>query len=67
MFVNMQQDSNPKGTVVVAARLDPQLKHDLEQLAQSDNRTLANYIQTLLKKHVEQQTVFDKPSKTRAP
>jgi len=32
-------------------RVDPQLKADLETLARSNNRSLANYVQTLLKDH----------------
>ena len=40
-------------TAAVSQRMDAQLKADLETLAASENRSLTNYIQTILKKHVE--------------
>ena len=34
-------------------RLDPQLRHDAEELARSENRSLANYVKTLIKRDIE--------------
>lgn len=34
-------------------RLDAQMKADLEQLAKADNRSLTNYVETVLQKHVD--------------
>jgi hypothetical protein len=52
--MNTPDDTRSRPTVPVSTRLDPQLKHDLELLAQSDfNRSLSNYIEKVLLLHVE--------------
>ena len=40
-------------TAPVSQRMDAQLKADLEALAKSDNRSLTNYIQTILQRHIQ--------------
>jgi len=40
---------NPKKTASVSLRINPQLKHDLEELAKRNDRSLANFIEHLLK------------------
>lgn len=34
-------------------RLPPELKDALQKLADADNRSLTNYVETLLRQHVE--------------
>lgn len=46
-------DDNPRKTEALSQRIDPQLKADLEELAKRDNRSLANYVQNILRQHVE--------------
>jgi len=38
---------------VLSMRLDEELIEKLKKLAESENRTLSNYIETLLKKHID--------------
>lgn len=40
-------------SAAISFRLDPQIKADLESLAQQDDRSLANYLQRLLKEHTD--------------
>jgi len=46
-------DDKPRKTEALSQRIDPQLKADLEELARRENRSLANYVQTILRQHVE--------------
>ena len=41
---------------VLSMRLDEELIEKLRKLAESENRTLSNYIETLLKKHIDEKT-----------
>jgi predicted HicB family RNase H-like nuclease len=47
------QDDRPRKTEALSQRIDPQLKADLEALARSADRSLANYVQHILRQHVE--------------
>ena len=38
-------------------KVDPQLKKALEKLAQRENRSLSNYVVTLLMKHLQEQGI----------
>jgi predicted transcriptional regulator len=40
-------------TLPFSMRLDPDLKAKLSKLADKENRSLTNYIETLLRQHVE--------------
>ncbi len=40
-------------TAALSFRIEPELKEALQQLATADDRTLANYIERVLKEHVE--------------
>lgn len=40
-------------TASIGFRIEPELKEALQQLAVADDRTLANYIERVLKEHVE--------------
>jgi predicted HicB family RNase H-like nuclease len=46
-------DDTPRKTEALSQRIDPQLKADLEELAKRDSRSLANYVQHVLRQHVE--------------
>ena len=46
-----QHGPKPRRTANLALRIDPQLKNDLEALAKRDDRSLANFIEHLLKRH----------------
>lgn len=46
-------NDKPQKSAALSHRIDPQLKADLESLARSDDRSLANYIQRILQQHVE--------------
>jgi predicted transcriptional regulator len=39
-------------------KVDPRMKEALEDLAQKENRSLSNYVITLLLKHLEDKRVF---------
>lgn len=41
-------------TLPFSMRLDPDLKAELQRLADADNRSLTNYVETVLRQHVEQ-------------
>jgi len=41
----------------VNVRVDEDTKKKLEKLAEQENRTLSNYIDTVLKRHVEESNV----------
>lgn len=41
-----------KKTVPLSHRLDPELKEKLQRLADADRRSLTNYIEIVLEKHV---------------
>lgn len=43
-------------TAPYSIRFDPELRADLERLAEQDGRSLANYIEWALKKHVARET-----------
>lgn len=49
----MPDEPKPNKTAALSHRIDPQLKADLEDLARSDDRSLANYVQRILQQHVE--------------
>jgi predicted HicB family RNase H-like nuclease len=57
----MPDDNRPKKTAVFNQRIDPQLKHDLEVLARSQDRSLAQYVQRVLKEHVAKATKKPRP------
>jgi len=38
-------------------KVDPRLKKALEKLAQSENRSMSNYVVTLLMRHIEEQGI----------
>lgn len=40
-------------TLPFSMRLDPEIKAQLQKLAEKQNRSLTNYIETLLRQHVE--------------
>jgi len=40
-------------SAAIGIRVEPELKEKLEQLAEKDGRTLANYIERILVQHVE--------------
>ena len=40
-------------TASIGFRIEPELKEALQQLASADDRTLANYIERVLKEHVD--------------
>lgn len=42
-----------KKTAAMNMRVDPQLRADIELLARSDDRSIANYVERILKAHVE--------------
>jgi predicted transcriptional regulator len=45
-------------------KVDPRLKKALENLARKENRSLSNYVITLLMKHLEEKGVnWEKPKK----
>lgn len=46
-------NEKPRKTAALSHRIDPQLKADLEALAKSENRSLANYVQTILSRYVD--------------
>lgn len=46
-------NEKPRKTAALSQRIDPQLKADLEALAKSENRSLANYVQTILSRYVD--------------
>lgn len=39
---------------VLNMKMDPKIKEEIQKLAKQDNRTMANYIETILKRHVEE-------------
>lgn len=41
---------------VLHMKIDATLKAQLRDLAQQDNRTLANYVETVLREHAQQKT-----------
>ncbi len=57
-FAHMNEPK-PQKSAALSQRIDPQLKADLEALARSDDRSLANYVQRVLQQHV--QTAKKKP------
>jgi predicted HicB family RNase H-like nuclease len=48
-------------------RIEPELKEDLQRLADEQNRSLTNYVESILKQHVEQEKArrarADKPKR----
>lgn len=46
-------------------KVDPRLKKALENLAQKENRSLSNYVITLLLKHLEDQGIDWKKEKPK--
>jgi predicted transcriptional regulator len=53
--------------MVVSFKIDSSLKDTLQKLAEKENRSLSNYIITLLIRHLEEKGIDykkDKPSKT---
>jgi predicted transcriptional regulator len=43
-------------TAPFSMRLDPELKRELQKLAERDHRSLTNYIELLLRTHVAKET-----------
>lgn len=41
-------------TSPLSMRLDPDVKAALKRLAEKDNRTLTNYVETLIRQHVRE-------------
>lgn len=48
-------EDKPTKSATLTQRIDPQLKADLEELARREDRSLANYVQRVLQKHVAAQ------------
>jgi predicted transcriptional regulator len=44
-------------------KVDPDFKQALEKLADKENRSLSNYVITVLKNHLKEQGIKLKPSK----
>ena len=53
-------------TVPMSFRLDPDLKAKLQKLADQDRRSLTNYVEVLLEKHISAQPLA-KPGKSHYP
>jgi predicted transcriptional regulator len=43
-------------TAALSIRIEPQLKSDLERLAERDKRSLASYVEIALQAHVDAET-----------
>jgi predicted transcriptional regulator len=53
--------------VTLSFKVDPELKKALERLAKDENRSLSNYVQTVLLNYLKEQGIKLKPSKKLKP
>jgi predicted transcriptional regulator len=51
------------GKVVISFKIDSKLKNRLQRLAQEENRSLSNYVTTVLLQHLKAKDTKNKPKK----